>query len=67
MTMTNLCAILRMAESCWDRAMVTMSSEYSIYCIGLYRDKVDTRKGISGLSGIVCLEMKMNPSPSRSR
>lgn len=38
--------------------MVTMSSEYSIY---LYREKVDLRKGISGLSGIVRSEMKMNP------
>lgn len=39
--------------------MVTMSSEYSIY---LYRDKVDLRKGIDGLVGIVRNELKMNPS-----
>ena len=43
--------------------MVTMSSEYSIY---LYRDKVDLRKGISGLSGIVRSEMKMNPYAAKS-
>lgn len=43
--------------------MVTMSSEYSIY---LYREKVDLRKGISGLSGIVRSEMKMNPNTAKS-
>lgn len=43
--------------------MVTMSSEYSIY---LYREKVDLRKGISGLSGIVRSEMKMNPNTANS-
>ena len=43
--------------------MVTMSSEYSIY---LYRDKVDLRKGISGLSGIVKSAMGMNPSTPKS-
>ena len=43
--------------------MVTMSSEYSIY---LYRDKVDLRKGISGLSGIVRSEMKLNPFTAKS-
>ena len=31
----------------WGSAVVTMSSEYSIY---LYRERVDLRKGISGLS-----------------
>lgn len=50
--------LLEWSRKCWDRAMVTMSSEYSIY---LCRDKVDLRKGISGLSGIVRSEMKMNP------
>lgn len=39
-----------------------MSSEYLIY---LYREKVDLRKGISGLSGIVRSEMKMNPNGVR--
>ena len=49
---------------CWDRsAMVTMSSEYSIY---LYREKVDLRKGISGLSGIVRSEMRLNPNTAKS-
>ena len=43
--------------------MVTMSSEYSIY---LYRDKVDLRKGISGLSGIVRTEMRLNPNTAKS-
>ena len=43
--------------------MVTMSSEYSIY---LYRDRVDLRKGITGLRGIVRDEMGMNPSAARS-
>ena len=43
--------------------MVTMSSEYSIY---LYREKGDLRKGISGLSGIVRSEMKMNPNTAKS-
>lgn len=43
--------------------MVTMSSESSIY---LYREKVDLRKGISGLSGIVRSEMKMNPNTAKS-
>ena len=43
--------------------MVTMSSEYSIY---LYRDRVDLRKGITGLSGIVRDEMGMNPYAARS-
>ena len=43
--------------------MVTMSSEYSIY---LYREKVDLRKGISGLSGKVRSEMKMNPNAAKS-
>ena len=51
------------SERCWDRVMVTMSSEYSIY---LYREKVDLRKGISGLSGIVRSEMKMNPNTAKS-
>ena len=50
------------SERCWGRVMVTMSSEYSIY---LYREKVDLRKGISGLSGIVRSEMKMNPNGVR--
>ena len=44
-------------------AMVTMSSEYSIY---LYREKVDLRKGISGLSGIVRAEMRLNPNTAKS-
>ena len=44
-------------------AMVTMSSEYSIY---LYREKVDLRKGISGLSGIVRDEMRRNPNTAKS-
>ena len=48
---------------CWGRAMVTMSSEYSIY---LYREKVDLRKGISGLSGIVRDEMRLNPNTAKS-
>ncbi len=49
---------------CWDSgAMVTMSSEYSIY---LYREKVDLRKGISGLSGIVRDEMRLNPNTAKS-
>lgn len=43
--------------------MVTMSSEYSIY---LYREKVDLRKGISRLSGIVRTEMNMNPNTAKS-
>lgn len=43
--------------------MVTMSSEYSIY---LYREKVDLRKGISGLSGIVRDEMRLNPNTAKS-
>ena len=43
--------------------MVTMSSEYSIY---LYRDRVDLRKGISGLSGIVREEMRLNPNTPKS-
>lgn len=43
--------------------MVTMSSEYSIY---LYRDRVDLRKGISGLSGIVREEMSMSPNTPKS-
>lgn len=40
-----------------------MSSEYSIY---LYREKVDLRKGISGLSGIVRDEMRLNPNTAKS-
>ena len=52
-----------LSRNCWDRAMVTMSSEYTIY---LYRDKVDLRKGISGLSGIVRSEMNMNPNTAKS-
>ena len=44
-------------------AMVTMSSEYSIY---LYGEKVDLRKGISGLSGIVRDEMRLNPNTAKS-
>ena len=43
--------------------MVTMTSEYSIY---LYREKVDLRKGISGLSGIVRDEMRLNPNTAKS-
>ena len=43
--------------------MVTMSSEYSIY---LYWEKVDLRKGISGLSGIVRDEMRRNPNTAKS-
>ena len=43
--------------------MVTMSSEYSIF---LYREKVDLRKGISGLSGIVRAEMRMSPYTAKS-
>ena len=43
--------------------MVTMSSEYSIY---MYREKVDLRKGISGLSGIVRDEMRLNPNTAKS-
>ena len=43
--------------------MVTISSEYTIY---LYREKVDIRKGINGLSGIVRNEMKLNPYTSKS-
>ena len=52
-----------LSRNCWDRAMVTMSSEHTIY---LYRDKVDLRKGISGLSGIVRSEMNMNPNTAKS-
>ena len=44
-------------------AMVMMSSEYSIY---LYGEKVDLRKGISGLSGIVRDEMRLNPNTTKS-
>ena len=44
-------------------AMVTMSIEYSIY---LYGEKVDLRKGISGLSGIVRDEMRLNPNTAKS-
>lgn len=44
-------------------AMVTMSREYSIY---LYRERVDLRKGISGLSGIVRDEMRLNPNTAKS-
>ena len=51
------------SKRCWGRVMVTMSSEDSIY---LYREKVDLRKGISGLSGIVRSEMKMNPNTAKS-
>ena len=47
----------------WGSAMVTMSSEYSIY---LYRERVDLRKGISGLSGIVRNAMGLNPNTSKS-
>jgi len=47
----------------WDSAMVTISSEYTIY---LYREKGDLRKGINGLSGIVKNEMKLNPYTSKS-
>ena len=47
----------------WGSAMVTMSSEYSIY---LYRERVDLRKGISGLSGIVRSAMGLNPNTSKS-
>lgn len=47
----------------WGSAMVTMSSEYSIY---LYRERVDLRKGISGLSGIVRNAMGLNPYTSKS-
>lgn len=43
--------------------MVTMSSAYSIY---LYGEKVDLRKGISGLSGIVRDEMRLNPNTAKS-
>ena len=43
--------------------MVTMSSEYSIY---LYWEKVDLRKGISGRSGIVRDEMRLNPTTAKS-
>lgn len=52
------------AGRCLDSgAMVTMSSEYSIY---LYWEKVDLRKGISGLSGIVRDEMRLNPNTAKS-
>ena len=44
-------------------AMVTMSIEYSIY---LYGEKVDLRKGISGLSGIVRDEMRLNPNTAKA-
>ena len=47
----------------WGSALVTMSSEYSIY---LYRERVDLRKGISGLSGIVRNAMGLNPNTSKS-
>ena len=47
----------------WGSAMVTMSSEYSIY---LYRERVDLRKGISGLSGIVRSAMGLNPYTPKS-
>ena len=47
----------------WGSTMVTMSSEYSIY---LYRERVDLRKGISGLSGIVRNAMGLNPNTSKS-
>ena len=47
----------------WCSAMVTMSSEYSIY---LYRERVDLRKGISGLSGIVRSAMGLNPHTPKS-
>lgn len=43
--------------------MVMMSSEYSIY---LYREKVDLRNGISGLSGIVRDEMRLNSNTAKS-
>ena len=43
--------------------MVTVSSEYSIY---LYRERVDLRKGISGLSGIVKNAMGLNPDTPKS-
>lgn len=43
--------------------MVTMSSEYAIW---LYRGKVDLRKGIDGLCGIVREEMGLNPRESKS-
>lgn len=44
-------------------SMVAMSSEYYIY---LYREKVDLRNGISGLSGIVRDEMRLNPNTAKS-
>ena len=43
--------------------MVTVSSEYSIY---LYRERVDLRKGISGLCGIVKNAMGLNPDTPKS-
>lgn len=48
---------------CWGRGMVKMSSEYSIY---LYWEKVDLRESISGLSGIVCDEMRMSTYTAKS-
>lgn len=55
--MATLMNFSEWSRKCWANAMVTISSEYLTY---LYRDKVDLRKGISGLSGIVRSEIKMN-------
>lgn len=43
--------------------MVSITSEYSIF---LYSEKVDMRKDISGLIGIVTDKMKGNPYKSKS-
>ena len=43
--------------------MLTVSNEYGIY---LYSAKVDMRKGIDGLCGIVRDQMRVNPFRSKS-
>ncbi|MBR1872145.1 MAG: IS66 family insertion sequence element accessory protein TnpB, partial [Bacteroidales bacterium] len=43
--------------------MLTVSNEYGIY---LYSDKVDMRKGIDGLCGIVRSQMGLSPFKSKS-
>ena len=43
--------------------MLTVSNEYGIY---LYSEKVDMRKGIDGLCGIVRSQMGLSPFKSKS-
>lgn len=43
--------------------MLTMTNEYGIY---LYSQKIDMRKGIDGLCGIVREQMHINPFKSKS-